>query len=178
MIECSLDHMILAAGQTLDKFGKDQTGTVEYCINKQGWRSEYEYNFVPSYAFFGCSIVFGIGVPESQRFSNLFERSHNYGLAGRYGNADIAETIQEFVNSEWYTPQVKMAVVWTSRDEDTIDEHWHKIENYAIQHFFCGYAKERGYPMIRPLDADASGTHMGPKSHSFLNKVLCANFSQ
>jgi hypothetical protein len=50
--------------QTLRQWGKDSTGLIEYKINDHGFRSPYNYNTVPGYAFFGNSIVFGIGIEQ------------------------------------------------------------------------------------------------------------------
>lgn len=180
MIPCRINNLWTLRSQVVDRLGKDQTGTVQYQFNSQGWRSSYEYDFVPDYAFFGSSSVLGIGVDQSQIFPSLFDRSHNYGLATDYTNQDIADTVVDFVNSEFYSDQTKLAVVWTDRNPDLIRSSWPLLSHLNIVHFFCGEALPGAqcWPMIANLDSDASGTHMGPETHRMLHKILCNIFKQ
>lgn len=162
------------------QLGKDQTGKIQYQFNSQGWRSEYEYDFVPHHAFFGSSLVLGIGVKQKQIFPSLFESSHNYGLATEYTNQDIVDTILDFVDSEFYSPQTKLAVVWTDRNPDIIETEWHNFQHLNITHFFCGtpIPSSCSLPMIKNFDYDVSKTHMGPKTHQIFYKTLCNLFKQ
>ncbi len=180
MIPCQVDQLWDLRSQTINQLGRDRTGKINYQFNSQGWRSNYEYDFVPEYAFFGCSSVLGIGVTQEYIFPSLFNRSHNYGLATRYTNQHIVDTILAFTNSKLYVPSIKMAVVWTDRDPEIIDNAWPLLDHLNIKHFFCGtlIPGNNSWPMIKNLDYDVSGTHMGPKTHNIFYKTLCNLFTQ
>jgi hypothetical protein len=180
LISCKVKQLWELKSQTVNHLGKDQTGKIKYQFNKHGWRSSYDYSFIPDYAFFGCSLVLGIGVEQEQIFPSLFESSHNYGLAIDYTNQNIVDTILDFTNSEWYAPSIKMCVVWSDRDPEIINRSWQMIAHLDIVHFFCGLPIPSGksWPMIKNVDYDASGTHMGPKTHKIFYKTLCNLFKQ
>jgi len=171
-------EMKLAKEKTLNKFGKDATGQITYTFNQQGFRSLYNFDFVPDYAFFGCSLVFGVGVQMQQTFPYLFQNSQNYGIAGNYNNLDTFILITQFVNSSLYCNTVKIAVVWHLRDVDHLESYYHALKNYNILHFFCGrpLPYERCYSVFPNIDYDVSKTHYGPKSHRTFYKILCALF--
>lgn len=180
MIPCRINNLWALRSQVVDCLGKDQTGKIQYQFNSQGWRGNYEYNFVPDYAFFGSSSVLGIGVDQSQIFPSLFDRSHNYGLAVDYTNQDIVDSIIDFVSSELYSDQTKLAVVWTDRNPDMIRSSLPLFDHLNIVHFFCGEKMPgaHSWSMIANLDSDVSDTHMGPKTHQMLHKILCSIFKQ
>jgi hypothetical protein len=90
-------------GQTVNQFGLDKTGTIQYQFNQQGFRSDLDFDFVPDWAFFGCSFVAGIGVPIKKTFASKFSNSQNYGVFGIYHNHDIREIIQRFQNSKIFS---------------------------------------------------------------------------
>lgn len=167
-------------GKTVNSFGKDNTKTIDYHFNDFGFRSSKNFDFVPDYAFFGCSIVLGIGVDESKTFASQFKNSQNYGVCGSYDNAQIFQTIENFLASDLYSPHVKMAVIWTDREPEKLEHYYQQLVPYKFVHLFCGQplAHPRCYPMIRNLDWDASSTHIGEKTHQFLYKFLCKAFEQ
>lgn len=167
-------------GTTVSCFGKDQTNTVTYTFNQQGFRSSTDFVQTPEHAVFGCSLVMGIGVPENQIVSSYFSNCQNYGLAGRYTNRDILNTVKKFSQSELYTPEVKMAVVWTDRDPHELDDFYRELEDFNIIHFFCGHVLERNhcYKFIKTLDLDASKTHPGPLTHKTFFGILCRLFDR
>ena len=171
--------MNLCAGKTLSKFGKDQTDKITYTFNQQGFRSLIDFNYIPTYAFFGCSLVFGIGVQMEQTFPYMFENSQNYGIAGVYNNHDTFKLINNFINSELYSEKTKIAVVWHVRDPHNLDSYYQHLQKYKILHFFCGkrLKHERCYSVFPNLDYDISNTHYGPKSHLAFYKLLCALFN-
>jgi hypothetical protein len=167
----------------VNQLGKDQTKQIQYQFNDQGWRSSYNYNFVPKYAFFGASSVLGIGVNQKDIFPSLFEYSHNYGLAVSYTNQDIVNSICDFVSSELYTPTTKVAVVWSDRNPEQIEHAWHLLDHIDIFHFFCGKTvlqnkNNSSWPMIRNFDYGADGIHIGPKTHKIFHKILCNLFKR
>jgi hypothetical protein len=180
MIINHVPSMIDYQNQIVNSFGKDQTGQINYQFNQQGFRGSTNFNFIPDYAFFGCSLVFGIGVPEQLTFPYLFNHAHNYGLAGSYDNHDIMLLLENFLNSELYAPQTKIAVVWHSRDADCLDDFYSKLKQYLIIHFFCGQCLPyvNCYSTPANLDYDVSNTHYGVNSHRVLWKTLNCLFQQ
>jgi hypothetical protein len=168
--------MIECKNQTLDKFGFDQTGLIEYHFNQQGFRSQCDYNFQPKQVFFGCSSVFGIGVSHDQIFSSYFPQSHNYGLAGKdYTDHDTDQLIEKFVNSDWYHSDLPCVVVWKVNSE--LAQRW--IRN-NFWHFFCTtpLTLKNCYPMIPNQDQDVSATHAGSLTHKLIGKVICQCLGQ
>jgi hypothetical protein len=173
-------EMLLYQGQTINKFGLDRTGTVDYQFNKQGFRSHVDFNFVPDYAFFGCSLVFGIGVPYNSIFPNMFDRVHNYGIAGNYNNDDIFSIIKNYLNSLAYNDLTKKFVYWTDRNTESLDRYSKQLSDQGFIQAFCGDKTPykncfAGFPAV---DADVSKTHMGAKTHLGTYKLLCNLFNQ
>jgi hypothetical protein len=166
--------MLALANQTVNKFGLDQTEKISYTFNSQGFRSDFDYNFVPEYAFFGCSLVFGIGVSYEHIFPSKFVNSQNYGLAGIYNNEEIYQSCINFVQSELYEVKTKKVVVWAPRNQSLI-KYYHLLEQYNFVHLFCDnrLSNNNCWPMIRTIDSDVSNTHMGPITHKALYKTLC-----
>lgn len=179
-IVCPVPDMQLCRGTRVKNFGKDCTGSVSYDFNHQGFRGNRDFDFVPDYAFFGCSLVFGIGVDQSQLFCSQFNNFHNYGLAGAYDNHDINQVLTDFLRSELYDSSTHMAVVWHSRDSECLPEFHAQLEPYPIQHFFCGDPLQAPgcYRFIGQRDLDVSGTHPGPRTHFVFGRILCALFDQ
>lgn len=176
-IDNHVPGMIELAGKCVDTFGKDKTKQVNYTFNQQGFRGP-EFDFQPSYAFFGCSLVFGIGVHQQNTFAYRFLNSQNYGLAGNYTDKDTAIIMEKFLNSAWYNSQVKIAVVWKYNEKDVVDNFYNQIKTQPILHFFCKTPpKEKNcYAMPADLDLDISNTHPGPRTHEHLWKILTSLF--
>lgn len=168
------------AGCAVNKFGQDQTGNIVYKFNKQGYRSDVDFDFVPDFAFFGCSLVFGVGVPVDKTFAYLFDKSQNYGMAGHYSNSDIFESLKNFLERPGHSLATKIAVVWHSRDPHNLEPYYQHLAPHKILHFFCGnpLPYKLCYPMIPNLDLDVSGTHFGPKSHRAFWRLLSNLFDQ
>lgn len=152
-------------GQILSTWGKDQTGQVEYRINNQGFRSNREYNFVPNYAFFGCSSIFGIGVPADQILVAQFPNAHNYGLAGEYTNTESVINLKNFLESEYYTPTVKLIFFWVARDNENIEQMILDLGGTDILHISQGIRIPGAINLMNLIDLDVSETHLGPKTH-------------
>lgn len=178
-VRAPLQDMWQHRGQTVTQWGRDRTNLVQYCFNSQGFRSTAEYDFIPRYAFFGCSITFGIGVAQTQSFAGLFDHSHNYGLAGDYTNADILDVLVQFLRTDIYSPDTKLCVVWSDRDQEHLPAMLVQLQEYPLEHFFCG-TKPSGPRMWKfppQIDTDVSGTHPGPLTHKFFYNVLCSIFN-
>jgi len=176
----SVPGMHKHSGHVLDRFGLDQTGRIQYRFNQQGFRSGVDFDFRPDYAFFGASLVFGIGVPEPQTFAAMFPRAHNYGLAGQYQNSDIFDTIIEFTKLPDYSSNTKLVVVWHRRGAQDLNTYYKKLSHVKMLHFFCGIplSYPNCYAMFPEQDQDVSGTHPGPKTHYTMYKILCNLFDQ
>lgn len=167
-------------GQTVDKFGVDCTGQVEYQFNQQGFRSDLNFDTAPKHALFGCSLVFGIGVNSSDTAASLLPNTYNFGLAGRYNNNDIYQTIANYTNSALYCPNTKLCVVWTDRDPQSLPDIVASLGHLNLYHFFCGdiVSGAKRFKFIKQIDHDVSQTHMGPKTHAVFAKILWALFNQ
>jgi len=149
-------------GSTTMKLGLDQTNTLEYHINYQGFRSKKNYIDVPDIAFFGCSVVFGVGVDEDSILSSYFDNSYNYGLAVKYSNEAIFNAIQNFTKSKNYTGDTKIVVIWCDKnDHHNIPAFINQLPKTVV-HFKVGYSDTYGIPTLpTSIDKDVSGTHPG-----------------
>lgn len=157
-------------GQSVDKFGLDSSQRVLYQFNNQGWRSQIDYTSDPDILFFGCSLVFGIGVPIEETFSHRFPNSQNYGVSGKYTNRNIYDIASSVLRD---TPDtIPTVIVWTDRDSDMALSFSREFPK-SLQ-FFCGDVPDqtRCWPTPKNLDWDASRTHPGPLTHYFFYKCL------
>jgi hypothetical protein len=169
-------NMYKLRGQTVDQFGLDRTGQIQYCFNQQGFRSTTNFDQVPEYALFGCSSVFGVGVDQNCVASSQLPNAYNFGLASNYNNHDVYQTIIEFLKSQLYSQTIRMSVVWTDRDQECLPEYVNSFASVPLYHFFCGelIPGNRSFKFHPRLDFDASNTHMGPQSHKLYAKILCS----
>jgi len=170
-----VSEMYKRRGQIVNQFGRDTSGLIQYQFNQQGFRSNQDFDFVPEWAFFGCSLVAGIGIPIEKTFASKFTNSQNYGACGTYYNYDIREIIQRFLNSKIFSSCTKMAVFWTNRDCELLDTYYQELHHLDMRFFFCGdpLPYPSCYRLISNLDLGVSGTQMGEKTHEFLYQALC-----
>jgi len=175
-----LENFQRLKNKKVTNLGLDQSGKIEYAINNQGFRSFKDYVDSPDYAFFGCSLILGIGVNQNNIISSYFENSHNYGLATKYTNQNIHDTVNNFLNSNLYSKNTIFVIVWCDKnDSDNIPEYiknLNKITN-KILNFKVGYKNINSVELLpRQIDTDVSGTHPGPKSHKlwayYIKKLL------
>jgi hypothetical protein len=183
MSTCVSNHvpgMSQHKGQTINRFGLDQTGTINYQFNQQGFRAPVNFNFVPDYAFFGCSLVFGVGVQYDCAFPTMFAQSHNYGLAGEYNNDDIFLIIENYLNSNVYNSLTKKFVCWADRNTENIDNYSNQLSQQGFIQLFCGDTMpyKNCFAMLSNIDVDASHTHMGTNTHLTIYKLLCSLFNR
>ena len=165
----ALDH----AGQTVNRWGKDQTGLIQYQFNSQGFRSATDYSQVPDLAFFGNSIVFGIGVPLDQTMVSQFKHSQNYGLAGGYMNHHSVTNLINFVHSQLYGPKTRIVFFWIDRDEP-IEQMISEVNSIApnVLHISSGQKRRGAINLMPHRDHDVSGTHPGPQTHVMWAKTI------
>jgi len=175
-----VSRMIRHQGQTVNQFGSDQTGTIDYQFNQQGFRSPIDFDFVPDYAFFGCSSVFGIGVANDYIFPSMFPRAHNYGLAGVYNNDDAFLIIDNYLHSVAFNSSAKKFVYWTDRDTKLLDRYSKQLSELGFIQAFCGdkMPYKNCFSGVPNVDTDVSNTHMGVATHLITYKLLCKLFRQ
>ena len=166
-------------GTTVNRWGKDQTGTISYNINSHGFRSSVDYNWAPRYAFFGSSTVFGIGVNDQDLLVNQFDNAHNYGLAGKYLNCESLENLRAFTTSPFY--QITQIVFfWIDRPGIEQIDQLIPIANSLcnnILHISQGVKYAGAINLMPHIDLDVSGTQPGVKTHRLWAKTikLCLN---
>lgn len=161
-------------GQIVRQWGKDSTGLIEYQINNQGFRSLVDYTTTPNYAFFGNSIVFGIGLPLPQILVSQFKSSQNYGLSGIcYMNHHSITNLEQFVNSPLYNPSTRIVFFWIDRDEP-IEELIQQVNQLVpkVLHISSGKKRSGAINLMPHIDDDVSGTHPGPATHQMWAKTI------
>lgn len=153
-------------GQIVSNCGRDYTGLIEYKFNNQGFRSDFDYIMAPKYAFFGGSIVFGVGVSIDKIFTSYFDQSHNYGLVGSYMNHHSVENFQQFIHSPLHNDNTKIVFVWHDRDEPIEDMiQTVNLCKSNILHISAGQKRVGAINLLPQQDTDVSTTHPGPKTH-------------
>lgn len=160
-------------GQTVNRWGKDQTGLINYQFNQQGFRHTQDYNWKPSIAIFGNSIVFGIGVNYTDILCNLLPDTQNYGLSGFYMNHHSVSNLKQFVSSDLYSPNVKIVFFWIDRSEpieDMIQEVNQVLPN--VLHISSGTKRAGAVNLMPSIDYDVSNTHPGPLTHKMWAKTI------
>ena len=160
---------------TQSKWGKDQTGIIQYQFNNQGFRGDQSYNWVCDYAFFGNSAVFGIGVPFDKTMVSYFSKAHNYGLAGPYMNWHSVKNLKKFLNSALYTTNTKIIFVWIDRPgRESVPELIDQVNQMqsGILHISMGNKYPQSVNLMPSIDHDVSGTHPGTKSHAMWAKTI------
>lgn len=160
--------MIQQQGQTVDRFGLDQTGTIAYQFNQQGFRSPVDFDFVPGHVFFGCSSVFGIGVAHDHIFPSMFPQSHNYGLAESYNNDDAFLIIDSYLHSSAFSKSAKKFVYWTDRNTESLDSYSRQLSKLGFIQAFCGERMpyKNCFAGVPDVDADVSNTHTWVSKHT------------
>jgi hypothetical protein len=174
IINC-FDPAYQTRGQTVIAWGKDQTGQVEYTFNNQGFRSDTEYDWQPDVAFFGNSIIFGIGLPKEFVLTSQFTHSHNYGLAGTYLNKHSVENLRRFVEQGFCKLSIKIVFFWIERPGvENIPELIKQVDNLCpnVLHISSGNKYPGCINLMPHIDRDASGTHPGPKTHAVWAKAI------
>lgn len=157
------------------RWGKDQTGTIEYQFNAQGFRGNQSYDWVPDHAFFGNSAVFGIGMPVDKILVSYFPQAHNYGLAGTYMNWHSVENLRRFVASGLCADHTKIVFVWIDRPgEESVPELIDQVNDIrsGVLHISMGDQYARSTNLMPSVDLDVSGTHPGSRSHQIWARTI------
>lgn len=160
-------------GQTVKTWGKDSTGLIDYQFNQQGFRSPVAYESSPRWAFFGNSVVFGIGVRWEQTLVAQFESSQNFGLSGNYMNHHSVTNLLNFVNTNLYTDQTKVVFFWIDRDE-LLEQMIQRVNRHVpnVLHISSGKKLAGAVNLMPHKDLDVSGTHPGPLTHAMWAKTI------
>jgi len=179
MIQNCLTSAWKCQGQTVNKWGKDRTGLITYQINNQGFRSADDYVDSPSYAFFGNSFIFGVGVPVTETLSSHFDLSQNYGLAGWYMNHHSVTNLTQFVNSDLFTSNTRIIFGWAKRTESIeqmvqqVDQMVPNVIHIRFDKTYSGAITSDPAVDLGPkIDNDVSGTHPGPKTYQLWAKKI------
>lgn len=157
------------------RWGKDQTGTIEYQFNAQGFRGGQSYDWTPEHAFFGNSSVFGIGMPVDQTLVSYFSRAHNYGLAGTYMNWHSVENLKRFVASPFCQDHTKIVFAWIDRPgEESVPELIDQVNAMRsnVLHISMGDRYAGATNLMPSIDSDVSGTHPGARSHRIWARTI------
>lgn len=164
-----------ARGTTVNKWGKDSTGLIEYRFNNHGFRSDNDYLKSPEYAIFGSAVVFGVGVPAEQSLCSLLLRCQNYGLSGNYFNHHSVTNLKAFLNSPLYSTDTKIVFFWIDRPGvEDIESMINEVNslNVKILHINQGEKIPGAINLIPHVDLDVSGTQPGPKTHIIWAKII------
>ncbi len=154
-------------GQIVHSWGKDSTGLIDYRFNNQGYRHCQDYNWPADWAFFGNSIVFGIGVHEPYILTSQFECSQNYGLSGNYMNHHSVTNLKNFTESKCYIPTTRVVFFWIDRDQEDVNELIQQVKILVpgCLNISSGQQRPGAINLMPQCDQDVSGTHPGPKTH-------------
>ena len=165
-------------GQTVNCWGKDHTGLIEYRFNSQGYRHAQTYNWPAEWAFFGNSIVFGVGVPEPDILTSYFDHCQNYGLSGHYMNHHSVTNLTNFLESKCFTPQTRIVFFWIERYSEDVGALIQQVKYMSPQCLNIGFGSHGSshWPGVINLmpnrDSDVSGTHPGPRTHEMWAKTI------
>jgi len=158
--------MFLNRNRTIDTFGNDKTGKIQYKFDQYGFRHSNNYNTHPEYVFFGCSALFGVGIDVSKRFTSKFN-CWNFGLAGIYTENEILQTYSLFKKKNKF--KCKVIFVW--RDMSKVPAEI--LSEDSVFHCLPVSSKKRNHiRLLENLDYDTSGTHWGIKTHEKFSKLL------
>lgn len=162
----------------MHRWGKDNTGLIEYQFNSQGFRHPQDYNYTADWAFFGNSIVFGVGVPQPEILTSHFENSQNYGLSGTYNNAHSVTNLAAFLQSSCCAPHTKIVFFWIDRDREDMPALIQQVQHMApaCLNISSGQRRPGTVNLMPHCDSDVSGTHPGPRTHAMWArtiKLLC-----
>jgi len=160
-------YMYDARGTQQRSWGKDLTGSVMYTFDEFGFRNFNDYQRTPDYVFFGCSLLFGIGVEKSKVFTNKFN-CWNFGLAGKYNEAQVLDCYKRFKSLDI---DCKVVFVWRSRDSLPNSDLFGDDKIYHCLPYRSQSKKH--IRLLQNIDHDVSGTHWGEKTHAKFGKILC-----
>ena len=158
----------------MTSWGKDSTGLIQYRFNDQGYRHGLNYNWPADWAFFGNSIVFGVGVAEPQILTSQFERSQNYGLSGHYMNHHSVTNLTHFLHSECCTDNTRIVFFWIDREQEDVDALIQQVKHMVPRciNISSGQKRPGAINLMPHKDWDVSGTHPGPHTHAMWAKTI------
>jgi hypothetical protein len=159
-------NMFLHRSSKIDAWGKDSTALIEYEFDEYGFRKQNNYQKEPEHVFFGCSLLFGIGIETKNIFTNGLN-CWNFGLAGSYTEQEIIECYKRFTEL-----QIKSNIIFVWRDFNSTPKHI--LDNQEVHHFVPINSKSKNHTrLMENIDFDVSGTHWGIKTHTKFHKLLC-----
>ena len=182
----ALSNQLEQANKTINTYGKDKTGNIDYQFNSYGFRSNLEYVRKPDILFAGGSISFGIGVDESHTYKSILSKSLGFSYwdisyAGTYNNVTIYETIKSY--QEIYNDKIVIQWVSDSRTNSkyTVYDYVDDINNSFKKAIHIYIDKEKKneiqkgfFELVSPIwiDYSANFTHPGIETHKGIAKYL------
>jgi hypothetical protein len=131
-VDRSPDHMWQLRGQTLNKFGYDNTGSNVYKFNSQGYRSNIDFDFArPCLVTVGPSTSFGIGLPVEKTFPFLLAQdlaldNYNFSVGClKHTSNDYLGLLSQLAKK----PNIKVIVInWNNlsrvrNTQEVVDDH-------------------------------------------------------
>jgi len=159
--------MFLYRNREKNVWGKDSTTLIEYKFDEYGFRKQNNYHKKPEYVFFGCSLLFGIGIEPSKIFTNGLN-CWNFGLAGSYTEQEILECYRLFTRLK-----IKSNVIFVWRDYHAVPKQI--LDNENLYHCLPIRSEKKNHiRLMENLDFDVSGTHWGIQTHAKFHKLLCS----
>ena len=188
----ALSSQFEQANKLIKKYGKDNTGTIDYKFNSKGFRSYDEYIVKPDILFAGGSISFGIGVDESNTYKSILSKSFgmsywDISYAGSYDNSIIYETIQNY--KKLHNEIVIVQWVGDYRNKNTLKVYDY-INNINLWfkkaiHIYIDKEnkhdiKQEYFKLINTvwIDYSANFTHPGIKTHKGIAGYLERKFNE
>ena len=153
------------AGTIVNKFGKDKTGKIKYEFDEYGFRKLNNYNKSPQYTFFGCSILFGIGIPNNEIITQQLN-CWNFGLAGKYTENESIKNYKQFQKLN-----IKSKIIFVWRD-NTYKNYLEELDANILHCVPERNNKKNCIRLMNFIDYDISKTHWGPKTHQKFYKIL------
>lgn len=185
----ALSSQFEQANKLIKKYGKDNTGTIDYKFNSKGFRSAEEYIVIPDLLFAGGSISFGIGVSQNCTYKSVFAQRlgltyWDISYAGTYNNTTIYETIKEY--QKIFDKHVIIQWVSDARHKsksniydyiDDINKCFQRSTHIYIDKENKQDLKQEYFDLINPvwIDYSANFTHPGIETHKgiagYLEKI-------
>ena len=170
----ALSSQFEQANKLIKKYGKDNTGTIDYKFNSKGFRSYDEYIVKPDILFAGGSISFGMSY-------------WDISYAGSYDNSIIYETIQNYKKLHNEIVIVQWVGDYRNKNNLKVYDYINNINLWFKKaiHIYIDKEnkhdiKQEYFKLINPvwIDYSANFTHPGIKTHKGIAGYLERKFNE
>ena len=174
----ALSSQLEHANKLIKKYGKDDTGTIDYKFNSKGFRSYDEYFKKTDMLFAGGSVSFGIGVDESHTYKSILSKRlglsyWDISYAGSYDNSTIYETIQNYKKLHNKIIIVQWVGDYRNKNNLKVYDYINDISDCFEKAIHIYIDKEKQdiqqeyFKLVNPvwIDYSANSTHPGIKTH-------------